>query len=160
MKKFICFIFIAFVTACLPEKEQSPLTFEKQTLRIDRADSPAVVLNVEIADTDKKRARGLMYRTQMNDDEGMLFLFPVKRKASMWMANTPMSLDMLFIDETGKIVQIVENTVPFSHDEIRSDQSVKGVLELKAGISDKMGIKTGNIVVHSFFNLENSENNM
>lgn len=161
MKRFILFFGIIIITACLPEKYQNKqeIAFAKETIRVLRQDRPAVVLTVEIADTNAKRERGLMYRTDLKDDEGMLFLFPVGKKVGMWMANTPTSLDMLFVDEHGKITEIVENTVPFSHDEIRSAQNVKGVLELKGGIAKQAGIEKGDVVVHSFFNLENSLGN-
>ena len=156
MRKVFLFLSILFFAGCLPEGSgnKKEISFAKETISILCKDRREVVFNVEIADTNSKRARGLMYRTDTKDNEGMLFLFPVNRKASMWMANTPQSLDMLFIDERGEIKQIVEDTVPFSHDEIRSEQKVKGVLELKAGISKREGIKVGDIVKHSFFNLE------
>lgn len=161
MKRFILFFGIIVIAACLPEKSQDKqgIVFAKETIRILRQDRPAVVLTVEIADTNAKRERGLMYRTDLKDDEGMLFLFPAARKAGMWMANTPTSLDMLFIDAHGRVTEIVENTVPFSHEEIRSSQSVKGVLELKGGVAKQVGIEKGNVVVHSFFDLENSLGN-
>lgn len=156
MKRFILFFGIVLIAGCLPDKssDKTEITFAKETIRVLRQDRPAVVLTVEIADTNAKRERGLMYRTDLKDDEGMLFLFPVNKKVSMWMANTPESLDMLFIDEHGEIREIVENTAPFSHDEIQSSRSVKGVLELKGGAAKRAGIEKGNVVVHSFFNLE------
>ena len=156
MKRFVLFCVIIFIAACSPEKsaDETDIRFAKETIRILRQDQSDVVLTVEIADTNAKRSRGLMYRTNIKANEGMLFLFPVNKKISMWMANTPESLDMLFIDEQGKIRQIVENTVPFSHDEIRSDQNVKGVLEIKSGVAKQSGIEIGDMVVHSFFSLE------
>lgn len=157
MKRFVLFFTLIIVSACLPEKAKKELSFEKEEIRISCQDRSDIVLTVEIADTDAKRARGLMYRTDLQADDGMLFLFPVNRRASMWMANTPQSLDMLFIDERGRITQIVEDTVPFSREEIRSEKSVKGVLELKSGASKRLGIKVGDKVEHSFFKLEKEE---
>ena len=115
---------------------------------------PETVLTVEIADTDAKRMRGLMYRSELPEDSGMLFLFPVRRRISMWMANTSIPLDMIFLDEYGKIQEIVENTVPFSRREIRSTQSVKGVLEIGGGGSKRLNLEIGDVVDHSFFKLE------
>ena len=157
MKHFILFLGVFFIPACLPEKSENIISFDKERIIISRQGQSDITLAVEIADTDEKRARGLMYRTDIRDDEGMLFLFPVNRRASMWMANTPQSLDMLFIDEEGKITQIVEDTVPFSREEIRSEKSVKGVLELKAGTSEREGRKVGDMVEHSCFKLEKQE---
>ena len=157
MRRVILFFCVFFISSCLPEKSESVISFNKEQISISGWGKTDIILTVEIADTDEKRARGLMYRTNMQNDEGMLFLFPVNRRISMWMANTPQSLDMLFIDEKGKITQIVGDTVPFSREEIRSDQNVKGVLELKAGTSKREGIKVGDIVKHSFFKLEKEE---
>lgn len=95
-----------------------------------------------------------MYRTALADNAGMLFLFPVRKRISMWMANTPVSLDMIFLDGQGKIREIVEHTVPFSRDEIRSEKSVKGVLEIKGGLSKRLDIQTGDRLLHPFFMAE------
>ena len=98
-----------------------------------------------------------MHRTELADNAGMLFLFPVRRKISMWMANTPLSLDMIFISGKGVITEIVEYTVPFSRDEIRSRESVSSVLEVKAGISKRLNLQVGDKVKHSFFKLEKNK---
>ena len=161
MKQILLFLGILFFTGCLPEKssEKTEISFAKESIRILRRDQSAIVFTVEIADTNAKRERGFMYRTDIRDDEGMLFLFPVNRKASMWMANTPESLDMLFVDEYGRITEIVENAVPFSRDLIQSRESVKAVLELKGGAAKRSGIAPGDRVEHSFFNLEKASEN-
>lgn len=156
MKRFVLFFGMILMAGCFPEKssDKSEILFAKETIRISRQDQSSVIFKAEIADTNAKRSRGLMYRTNIKTDEGMLFLFPVNKKISMWMANTPESLDMLFIDEYGRIRQIVENTVPFSHDEILSEQDVKGVLEIKGGVAKRFGIGIGDVVEHPFFSLE------
>lgn len=159
MYRYLLFITVVFITACLPDKDNdkaSPIVFERETIRIvseNRKNRP-IVLNVEIADTDPKRMRGLMYRTELADDAGMLFMFPSPRQISMWMANTPISLDMIFINEQGVIKEIVENTIPFSHDIIRSEKKASGVLEIKGGQAKHFRLETGDIVEHPFFKLE------
>lgn len=157
VKRFVLILGLALLAGCSPEKSSQPsaaVVFEKDGARIVRQDGTATVLTVEIADTNAKRERGLMYRTGLRDDQGMLFLFPVDQRIGMWMANTPEPLDMIFIDRRGEIKEIVENTVPFSHDEIRSQNSVRAVLEVKAGFCAKTGVKTGDLVEHAFFKLE------
>jgi uncharacterized protein len=106
---------------------------------------------VEIADDDASRARGLMFRPPLEDDRGMLFEFPVAREQSFWMRNTPSSLDIIYIDPTGKIVSIAKHTTPYSEGQIRSFGAANGVLELRAGRADEIGAKPGDQVKHNFF---------
>lgn len=146
----------------MPEEKGNKVdqsVFKKETIRIiDRENRQVKAdLTVEIADTVSKRMKGLMYRTELADDAGMLFLFSRNQKISMWMANTPISLDMIFIDERGKIQEIAENAVPFSHEELRSAKKGRAVLEIKGGLSKRYGFQSGDIVEHSFFKLENAE---
>ena len=146
----------------MPEEKGNKVdqsVFKKETIRIiDRENRQVKAdLTVEIADTVSKRMKGLMYRTELADDAGMLFLFSRNQKISMWMANTPISLDMIFIDERGKIQEIAENAVPFSHEELRSAKKGRAVLEIKGGLSKRDGFQSGDIVEHSFFKLENAE---
>ena len=160
MRRFLLVLIVVFAASCLPDKTESKtdgITFAKEPVQIISQDAAksATDLTVEIADTNEKRMHGLMYRTELADNEGMLFLFPVQKRISMWMANTPMSLDMLFINEQGKIQEIAENTVPFSHDEIYSEKKAAAVLEIKGGQAKSRNIKIGDTVKHPFFKLEN-----
>jgi uncharacterized membrane protein (UPF0127 family) len=107
-----------------------------------------VRFDVEIADETSERSRGLMHRTDLPAGRGMLFVNEAERAISMWMANTPSPLDMLFIDEDGKVVGIAENTIPFSPAIISAPEPAQYVLELNAGIADKHGIEVGDIVRH------------
>lgn len=162
MRRFFFLMLIVLTAACLPEKNGNKadrIVFEKETIRIfdQNLNRQKVEMNVEIADTESKRMRGLMYRTELADNAGMLFLFPTNRKISMWMANTPVSLDMIFIDERGRIQEIAENTVPFSHDVIRSENKAVSVLEIKGGLSKHFNLQLGDIVEHSFFKLEKAK---
>ena len=104
--------------------------------------------HVELADTDATRSRGLMFRTTMPDDAGMLFVYDGPREILMWMKNTPLSLDMLFIDQVGMIKRIAANTTPYSTRVIPSGPAVKYVLEINGGIAGRLGIKVGDIVRH------------
>lgn len=103
---------------------------------------------VELARTPAERGRGLMYRQHLADDRGMLFDYGTPRPISMWMRNTYIPLDMLFIEPGGRISKIVAETEPLSEDVINSESPVQAVLELRGGITGELGIETGDRVIH------------
>lgn len=109
---------------------------------------------VEFADTPERRAVGLMHRASMPADHGMLFDFKTDAPVAMWMRNTRIPLDMLFIAKDGRIVNIAERTVPFSETTVPSKGPVRAVLELNGGTSARLGIKPGDRVTHPMFNAE------
>ena len=98
---------------------------------------------VEVARTNVKRARGLMFRTRLAADAGMLFVYERHGPVVMWMKNTLISLDMLFIAADGRIVRIAANTTPLSEKMISSGSPVRAVLELPAGTAARLGIAPG-----------------
>ena len=98
------------------------------------------VFSVEMATTDEERDTGLMYRKELPDGKGMLFDFSPEQQISMWMKNTYISLDMIFIRADGRILRIAENTEPHSTKIISSGGPAKGVLEVIAGTAQKYGI--------------------
>lgn len=102
-----------------------------------------VLFRVELATTPSERARGLMYREHLNADDGMLFLFDRMQQQSFWMKNTLIPLDMIFIDERGAIVGIVENAEPLSTTSRSVRAPSKYVLELNGGTCRKLGIQVG-----------------
>jgi len=106
---------------------------------------------VEVARNDADRAQGLMFRRSMAPDRGMLFDFGRVEPVSMWMQNTYLSLDMLFIRRDGTIARIAANTEPLSTRTISSGEPVLAVLELNAGTAAKLGIKPGDRVEHPLF---------
>ena len=109
------------------------------------------VFRVEIADTPATMSRGLKRRTSLGDDRGMLFHFRPAREVAMWMQDTPLSLDMVFIRSDGRIHRIETYTEPFSEALIRSNGVVSSVLEIRAGRADALGLKPGDLVQHRFF---------
>ncbi len=111
-------------------------------------------LEVEFADDPIERAQGLMYRTQMADDHGMLFDFDRRSTVNMWMKNTLIPLDMIFVSKTGRVVTIARNAKPKSLRRISSGVPVSGVLEVNAGMARKWGIKRGDMVQHAMFGQE------
>ena len=108
-------------------------------------------LQVEIADTDATRARGLMFRRALAPDRGMLFLYETQQPLSMWMRNTYISLDMVFIRADGTIDSIARDTEPFSEAVITSGGSVIAVLEIAAGQAKRLELKPGDEVRHAHF---------
>ena len=109
--------------------------------------------NVELATTPDQQATGLMFRRRMAADAGMLFLYEPGRHVTMWMKNTYIPLDMLFIGPQGRILHIVERTVPLSNELISSKSAVRAVLELNAGTVSRLGISTGDRVRHEAFRM-------
>lgn len=106
---------------------------------------------VELATTPQQQAQGLMFRRELPPDAGMLFVYGPVRVVSMWMRNTVIPLDMLFIDEAGRIEKVVERTVPMSLKTISSDRPVKGVLELNGGTAARLGLAPGDRVLYQEF---------
>jgi uncharacterized protein len=109
------------------------------------------VFEVELANTDEQRARGLMFRRELPEGQGMLFDFGREAPVTMWMRNTYISLDMIFIRSDGRILRIAENTVPLSEAIIPSGGPVKAVLEVVAGTARRLGIAPGDQVAHEPF---------
>lgn len=113
-----------------------------------RTASGAHVFTVEVARTKEAQAQGLMYRTDIPEDGGMLFApYPPEgggpREANFWMKNTPTPLDILFIRPDGTIARIADNTIPFSEQPIPSGEPVGAVLELRGGRAADLGISEG-----------------
>lgn len=109
------------------------------------------VFKVEVARTQAEQARGLMFRTDIPQDGGMLFApYPADGgpplEASFWMRDTPSPLDIIFISADGTIAHIAENTVPFSDGEVKSGEPVAAVLEINGGRSAELGISAGDKV--------------
>lgn len=123
---------------------------DMQTLEIVTK-SGVKVFNVETARTAEERERGLMFRKELPDGQGMLFDFSPEQEVSMWMKNTYVSLDMIFIRADGRILRIADNTKPLSERIISSGGPVKAVLEVVAGTARKDGIAAGDRVAGPLF---------
>jgi uncharacterized membrane protein (UPF0127 family) len=101
---------------------------------------------VELAQTSMQQAKGLMFRTELADNAGMIFPFPEPRMASFWMKNTVIPLDIIFVRTNGTIESIAENTIPYSTTQVASGEPVGAVLELRGGLSAELGISAGDTV--------------
>lgn len=107
--------------------------------------------SVEVMRNDEDRARGLMFRRTMAADHGMLFDFERVQPVSMWMRNTYLPLDMVFIRADGTVARVAADTEPLSDRNIASGEPVLGVLELNAGTAARLGIRAGDRVEHPLF---------
>jgi len=123
----------------------------QQTLEI-ASKTGVHVFAVEIADNDAERAKGLMYRRELPEGQGMLFDFQREQEVSFWMQNTYIPLDMVFIRGDGRILRIAENTEPLSTRLIPSGGPVRAVLEVIGGTTRKLGIAPGDRVASPIFN--------
>lgn len=141
---------IAGAASAQPQNVQSRITFETSELFIESG-GQRHRFAIEMADTDERRALGLMYRTSLPQDAGMLFDFKTDSPVAMWMRNTRIPLDMLFIRRDGRIANIAQRTVPFSETSIYSSGPVRAVLELNGGTAERLGLKPGDRVVHPMF---------
>lgn len=111
-----------------------------------------ISLSYEVADTPEKQSIGLMYRQEMPNNHSMIFIFPEPQMIYMWMKNTYIPLDMIFFDETGKIIHIHQNAKPHDLSIISSQQNAKGVIEVNAGFVNAHKIAIGHQVILSAIN--------
>jgi len=137
-----------FATHSLAAEDAVRLPVEQVVVTTDQGD---VSFATEIATSDQTRARGLMFRRSMGKREAMLFHWQSPRVVSMWMRNTYIPLDMLFVTADGIIVHVQSNTVPHSLDVISAGREVSAVMEIVAGTAARLGIKPGSRLVHRFF---------
>jgi len=98
---------------------------------------------VEVADDGAERAKGLMFRESMPRSAGMLFVYEAPQRASFWMKNTLIPLDMIFADETGRVTRVHSNAVPHDTTPIDGGTDVRFVLEINGGLAARMGIAEG-----------------
>jgi len=141
----------AGLAACAAQGITGPqATLPQSTLVIDTENGP-VEFVVELADDAIEVQTGMMFREQIGDDAGMLFDMGYNRDATFWMHNTLISLDILFIRGDGTIHHVAANAEPLSEDLIPSYGPVRGVLEIRAGRAEELGIAEGDRVHHPLF---------
>lgn len=128
-----------------PEKALSPAGLALTDLTVHSGER-IHAFTVEIARTPEQQATGLMFRSTLGEDEGMIFPFPAPRQASFWMKNTVIPLDIIFIRPDGTIESIARDTVPYSLDSVQSGEPVMAVLEIAGGRAAALGIERGDRV--------------
>lgn len=123
--------------------------FEKQgELEFIKKDTKAIIskIEIEIADNDAKTQQGLMHRKSMDENRGMLFIFPIAQEHAFWMKNTLISLDIIFTDKDKKIIKIHKSTTPHSTKSLPSGSPTMFVVEVNAGYTDKYGVSEGDLI--------------
>jgi uncharacterized membrane protein (UPF0127 family) len=147
-RALIAFVALLSLMSCT---EDDPTVAAPITSAVIRTADGAVRLRVETADTDAEREHGLMDRTSLGADEGMVFLFDSPSDGSFWMKNTLIPLDMIFIAADGTVRHVHANAVPLSTDAVPSGGPVRAVLEINGGSAALLGIKPGDKVKHPIF---------
>ena len=146
-KRYSWLLVLLLLSGCIVHGQEGKL----EPLTIETAAGDTVHYRIELAVSQRDKERGLMFRESLPEDQGMLFVYRPEHEASMWMKNTLLPLDMVFIDRDGRIVRIAGDTVPGSLKIISSGAKVRAVLELNAGQAAKHGIKPGDTVRHPVF---------
>ncbi len=138
-------LFFLFKDEILKNNSSEEYSFTKngELSFTDSLDRQKAKINIEIADDEFKRQLGLMKRSKMNNDEGMLFIFPNSEMQSFWMLNTLIPLDIIYADSNKKIITIHKNTIPLSLSSYPSTAPSKYVVEVKGGSTDSGGIVVG-----------------
>lgn len=142
---FLILFFIVKEFVITPESEmiEYPFTKEGELVFTDSSGVQKAKIDIEIADDEYQRELGLMNRKSMQENQGMLFIFPFERFQSFWMRNTFISLDMIFVDANKTIVTIHKNTQVLSDQSYPSSKPSKYVVEVIAGFTDKFNIQIG-----------------
>ncbi len=135
----------------LSEPTQAQPELQKQPLTVVSRGGARHLFSVELARTPREQQVGLMFRTHIDDDGGMLFIWPYPQQSEMWMENCPIPEDMLFVAEDGTIRSIAENTVPESLAHVSSAGVVKATIELQGGLTAKLGISVGDRIENKAF---------
>jgi uncharacterized membrane protein (UPF0127 family) len=147
---FVFLFFFSVLAAFASCEAQPKVTITSQA-------GKQVAFQVEVADTPAKRSLGLQYRKELGEDRGMIFVFPTEAQQSFWMKNTPIPLDMIFINAERKIVGIVEQTTPYSLDSRSVAAPSRFVLEIRGGLARRNGIRPGDSVRFDGFSDQVSE---
>lgn len=156
MIKTLLVLGLLWITGCKTETKREikteVITFTKEgELTISKGDTETVMvqLDIEIAASDFETQTGLMYRESMEQNQGMLFIFPDMSMHSFYMKNTQIPLDIIYIDEDLKIASFQKNAKPFDETGLSSQVPVKYVLEINAGLSDQWGLEVGDRISYT-----------
>lgn len=143
--------FTAPLFAAETNSASASLAFKKDALSIKSADGKTHSFSIELAETKEQQAEGLKHRKELAENYGMLFVFEEDTYVEMWMKDTFISLDILFLDSHGKVIYIAAKTKPDSTEIISAKRDARGVFEIAAGLAEKKGIKVGDQVVYPYF---------
>lgn len=143
------FLIVAFLVGCA--SAQSPLVLPVDPAELTVVNDSGTIIKhfeIEIAQSEQHRSDGLMFRTDLPKDRGMLFVFDDEELRFFWMENTPTPLDIIYADKSGRIVHIANDTTPFSRTPIPSYKPAKFAFEIHSGLSEGIGISIGDHLKH------------
>ena len=149
-RKLIYLLPFGAIWAPLTSIAQGFATFNRSKLRVVTKSGKHEFI-VEIAVTDRQHAQGLMFRQSLAKNAGMLFDYKVPTSITMWMKNTYIPLDMIFIGNDGRVINVVQRAIPFSENVISSLGKARGVLEVNGGTASRLGIMPGDKILHRIF---------
>jgi uncharacterized protein len=151
VRRVVLLLVVSVLTGEVPSSLRAELQeFPTSELTIVSASGPHR-FKIEVAETLAQMEQGLMFRTSLAPDGGMLFIYPQPTVATMWMRNTLIPLDMLFVDAQGRIVNIHQRAIPQSDDVIPAAAPVRAVIELNGGTAARLGIEPGDRVLYPIF---------
>jgi uncharacterized membrane protein (UPF0127 family) len=157
----LLFLFLLVTISCSHKKRHAPnpnippkyvithepvFKYQGNLWFINETNDTLTDIEIEIADTDPKRETGLMYRKEMAQNRGMLFIFPDEQRRSFWMKNTEIPLDIIFVNADSMIIHVSKNNRPYSLKSIPSFEYAQYVVEVNAGFCKKYSIKTGGYI--------------
>ena len=159
MRIWFFIVSILALSACVPEEKICPDIDNKNPNQVivENKSCESTMLTVELALTQTQQIQGLMNRTSMPEDAGMLFIFNKEIERGFWMKNTLIPLDMIFVKKNGLIHHIHPNAKPNDLTSVKSNGPVIAVLEINGGMAKKLGIKVGDIINHPFFNRQQAQ---
>lgn len=140
-----------FLLLACPADADGVKGFTQTAIQIETGAGRSMEFTVFLALSGKQHARGLMFVDELGERQGMLFVYQRSQNISMWMKNTMLPLDMLFIRQDGTIARIEKETKPYALDSIVSGEPVLAILELNGGVADKYGIQPGDRVISKYF---------
>jgi uncharacterized membrane protein (UPF0127 family) len=146
----LAFLFAVAVVSSIRAETSSGLPTVPLTVESNKGKTRTDFI-AELAATPADRAKGLMFRSELADNRGMLFDFKETRSVSMWMKNTPLSLDMIFADDKGIVLYVARGAVPYSVEIITPGMPVYAVFEVKAGTASRLNIRPGDRLLNAIF---------
>ncbi len=147
INKALILLFLLFTNFAFAQNANTPPSFNIENYFFQTSDNKKHQFSLEVALSNEQQAYGLMFRRSLNLYNGMIFFWGRMQKTSMWMKNTYISLDMIFFDDKGVIVDIIPNAVPLSENTISPKAENFGVVELNAGVAKKINLKIGDKIL-------------
>ncbi len=142
------FVALFVLTIALGSQVQAECRADRVTLRNGQSE---IRFDIELAQTQQERSRGLMFREHLPNRSGMLFIFDPPQRVAFWMKNTLIPLDMIFVDRAGTVTRVHQGAIPGDLTPIEGGDSVYAVLEINAGLTARYGIVPGTQLRHEVF---------